>query len=554
MRPRRLLGCYRYVRLRWRLLFAAIDCLGWLLFGPARLLGRAAKLVRPAASSTSPNPEDIKRILVIQLDHLGDAVLSTGFLASLAAVYPAARLDVLAAPWNAAVFRMCPGVRRVRVLHRNRFAAGGGWNWIAALVRCAWHLRRCRYDVAIDVRGEFPHALLMWLAGARHRIGWNCGGGGFLLTQSAAFHRGRHEVLSRLALLRLLVSATEDDVAPRIRPAAKAVASVQRRLNEVGLPIAAATEPDARSGPLVVMHVGSGTQAKRWPAWHWRELLGRLIVTHNAQVVLVGVASEAHVSRQVLAGGALNNVVDWTGQLSLAELAALLARCDLFIGADSGPAHLAAAVGARTVAIFSGTNHPHQWAPWGRAVSLLCRPPACSPCHRQQCALADHPCMVGVQPGEVAAIAADHLQAAGFAAQVDFSHEASPVLVQLGDPGNSGRRRNSPDRSARADQHTVMGSKPAGTLGQEPAELEILQPIVSAFEPGGPDGQTPADAIPHDVSPSPPSTPDGKPRVYRVDGPHRIHRRAYQGRLMASDLPQRPEAGISHDNQEHGSV
>ena|GEM_PF-360287 len=554
MRPRRLLGCYRYVRLRWRLLFAAIDCLGWLLFGPARLLGQAAKLVRPAGSSTQATSEDIKRILVIQLDHLGDAVLSTGFLASLAAAYPAARIDVLAAPWNAAVFRMCPGVRRVRVLQRNRFAAGGGWNWIAALVGCAWHLRRCRYDVAIDVRGEFPHALLMWLADARHRIGWNCGGGGFLLTQSAAFHRGRHEVLSRLALLRLLVAATEDDVAPRIQPVAKAAAAVEQRLSQAGLQISAANAPAVPRGPLVVLHLGSGTQAKRWPAWHWRELLGRLIVTHNAQVVLVGVAGEAHVAKQVLAGGALNNVVDWTGQLSLAELAALLAQCDLFIGADSGPAHLAAAVGARTVAIFSGTNHPHQWAPWGRAVSLLCRPPACSPCHRQQCALADHPCMVGVQPSEVAAIAAEHLQAAGFAAQVDFSHEASPVLVQLGEPGNAGRRRHSPERPARADQHTVMDRELTETAGQTPAELEIFQPAAITGEAGEPGANTPAATILYDINPSSNNAPSDKPRVYRVDGPHRIHRRAREWRSMASDLPQRPEAGISHDNQEHGSV
>ncbi len=533
MRPRRLLGCYRYVRLRWRLLFAAIDCLGWLLFGPARLLYLAAQWLRPVASPASCR-DDVQRILVIQLDHLGDAVLSTGFLASLAAAYPAARIDVLAAPWNAAVFRMCPGVHRVRVLHQNRFA--GGWNWITALVRCAWQLRRCRYDVAIDVRGEFPHALLMWLAGARHRIGWNCGGGGFLLTQSAAYHRGRHEVLSRLALLRLLVPAQEDDVAPRIRPSAKALAAIEKRLKQAGLATADMCEPASVRGPLVVMHLGSGTQAKRWPAWHWRELLGRLIVTHNAQVVLVGVASESAIARQVLAGGALHNVVDWTGQLSLAELAALLARCELFIGADSGPAHLAAAVGGRTVAIFSGTNHAHQWAPWGRAVSVLSRPQACSPCHRRQCPLADHPCMVGVQPSEVAAVAAEHLQAVGFEALVEFNHEVSPVVLAQGNTG-PGHHRPAPASLVRADQRAVMGSAPAGTRGRGAAELEILQPAVGAAGPGAPDGSKLQAEIPCDIIAAKSRGQSGEPKRYRVDGPHRVPRRRRGGRPMASDLP-----------------
>lgn len=526
VRPRRLLGCYRYVRLRWRLLFAAIDCLGWLLFGPARLVRQALQMLRPGSSSATPVRESVKRILVVQLDHLGDAVLSTGFLASLAAAYPDARIDVLAAPWNAAVFRMCPGVRRVRVLHRNRFASGGGWNWIAALVRCAWLLRRCRYDVAIDVRGEFPHALLMWMAGARHRIGWNCGGGGFLLTKSAAFHRGRHEVLSRLALLRQLVNAGEDDVAPRVRPSAKAAAAVEARLTLAGLSVA------VPAGPLVVLHVGSGTQAKRWPAWHWRELLGRLIVAHNAQVVLVGLETESPIAGQVLAGGALDNVVDWTGKLSLAELAALLARCDLFIGADSGPAHLAAAVGARTVAIFSGTNHPHQWAPWGRAVSLLCRPPACSPCHRQQCALADHPCMVGVQPGEVAAVAAEHLQAAGFAAQVDCATEADQNIELP-------RRRRAASAPIGTDQRAMMGGASLRVLVPLPAGLETDQRRALPCGVGSPDADAPASS---------------QQAVYRIDGPHRVKRRRKTPRALASNLPLNPEAGIPHDNQEQGSV
>ena len=84
------------------------------------------------------------------------------------------------------------------------------------------------------------------------------------------------------------------------------------------------------------------------------------------------------------------------------NLAALLEQADLFAGADSGPAHLAAAVGTRTVVLFSGTNSPRQWRPWGEHVRVVRRPVDCSPCHRRTCPWREHPCMRGLRPGEVA--------------------------------------------------------------------------------------------------------------------------------------------------------
>lgn len=559
IRPRRLLGHYRYVRLRWRLLFALIDSLGWLLFGPVRLFGyvRSAAALRGKTAGLESEPP--ARILVIQLDHLGDAVLSTGFIAALGDAFPAAKIEVLAAPWNAGVFRMCPAVHRVLVLERNRFQPGGSRGWITALFRCAWQLRRRRYDLAIDVRGEFPNALLMWLAGARRRVGWNCGGGGFLLTQSVAYHRGRHEVLSRLALLKALTEAAEEDVAPRLTPGSKAAAQVAERLRFAGLPSGRAMNttsaspvnrdrieqaPAAADGemPLVVFHVGSGTHAKRWPTWHWRELLGQLIVSHRAAVVLVGQAADRAVARQVLAGGALANVVDWTGQLPLDELAALLARCDLFIGADSGPAHLAAAMGTRTIAIFSGTNHPHQWAPWGKTVRLIRRPPACSPCHRQQCPLADHPCMVDVQPDEVAALAAEHLKAAGFADLLETP--ADGQVAEWGEP--SRHAAHGPDTN-RQDVLQGDGSLPlarlpdraevsaAGSLAARWPQRSTVNPAGGAAHESGTEGASRAQPI------------------CRVDGPHRLRGMGLR-KPLASDLPSEPKAGISQESKENPSV
>jgi ADP-heptose:LPS heptosyltransferase len=79
----------------------------------------------------------------------------------------------------------------------------------------------------------------------------------------------------------------------------------------------------------------------------------------------------------------------------------LIAEAELFIGADSGPAHLAAAVGTPAIVLFSGTNRVEQWRPWGARVAVLRHEVACSPCHRQTCPWADHPCMTRLAPNEV---------------------------------------------------------------------------------------------------------------------------------------------------------
>ncbi len=87
--------------------------------------------------------------------------------------------------------------------------------------------------------------------------------------------------------------------------------------------------------------------------------------------------------------------------LTVTETTALLERADLFIGADSGPAHLAASAGTLSVVLFSGTNQPRQWRPWSRHSLTLRRRVPCQPCHQKVCPLANHPCMSGLDPDRV---------------------------------------------------------------------------------------------------------------------------------------------------------
>lgn len=379
-------GRYRYVRRRWRLLFTIVDGVGELL---AAWKSRLARLRVPAERSVEP----VRSILLVQLDHLGDALLTAAVLPDLRRRFPKSRIEVLGTPWNREVFEAAPEVDRVHLSKWNRFAGGWRPGWLLATLAWGWRLRG-RFDVAIDVRGEFPQAALVWLSGARRRVGWDCGGGGFLLTDHAEFVPGRPEIESRLTLLALLGVQPGRRLLqkrPWFDPGDDARSRMIHRLREV----------DEHRRLLIVLHIGGGSQAKRWPAAHWQELLGRITAEYDAAIVLVGSRSERHRARAITAGHPWPGVTDWTGQLSLRETAALTERADVLIGPDSGPAHLAAAIGAAAIVLFSGTNRVRQWRPWGRRVAVVRNHTICSPCHRRACPLADHPCMNGLTPEAV---------------------------------------------------------------------------------------------------------------------------------------------------------
>jgi heptosyltransferase-2 len=423
-------GRYRYSKWRWRIAVRALDALGAVVIRPWRRF------------HAPPRMEDPRRILLVQLDHLGDAVLTSPLLARLHAAYPAALIDVVASPSNREVFEADPRIHRVVLAERNWFERDRGRR---ALGSAVWHLGRSlregRYDLGVDVRGDILTVVALALAGIPRRVGWAMGGGGFLLTDVADWIPGRHEVASRLALLgrlgiaaeepaRVSVPVTDRDRAtvarrlqeawhaprsPRPAPAMQPslVASVKRtdrgpecRVGGKAAPDTTTRHDDAdwlhagRFGapaPLLAAHLGAGTAAKRWPPAHWKRLIGRFL-DDGWRVVVIGGPDDADAAAVLEPHPRLR---DWTGLMTVPETTAFLERADLFLGADSGPSHLAACAGTPSVVMFSGTNRPSQWRPWSRRSLVLKFDVPCRPCHHKVCPLADHPCMTGLDPDRV---------------------------------------------------------------------------------------------------------------------------------------------------------
>ncbi len=402
------------------MLVRAFDAVGAVLFWLWRRL-------RPIPAWRDPH-----RILIVQLDHLGDGVLTTPMLPRLRAAYPAARIDVLASLSNREVFEADPHVDRVHIAERNWFERrASAWALGSAVWRLGRRLRRHGYDLGIDVRGDVLTLLVLTLAGVPRRLGWAMGGGGFLLTDEVRWVLGRHEVESRLALLqrlgiesdepvRVAVEVTEEDrlcVGTRLRrewperstraprrtvPAAVAAERVAGSIaaRSSGRPFDPEWLHAGRFGsefPLLAVHLGAGMSAKLWPIRHWDALLGRFLADGWRVIVLGGESDRAMGQRL----SAHPNLRDWSGTLAVTETSALLERADLFIGADSGPAHLAAAAGVPSVVLFSGTNRVGQWRPYSRRSLVMRHRVACRPCYHKACPLADHPCLTGLKPDRV---------------------------------------------------------------------------------------------------------------------------------------------------------
>ncbi|MGH7156276.1 MAG: glycosyltransferase family 9 protein, partial [Acetobacteraceae bacterium] len=155
---------------------------------------------------------------------------------------------------------------------------------------------------------------------------------------------------------------------------------------------------------VVCMHPGAGNEMKQWPAEHFVALIDLLVPEFGVNVLLIGGAEETEISRQIIADvhqrAAVHSAV---GEVPLSGLARLLAECALFVGNDSGPKHIAAAVGTPTIGIHSGTVDPTEWAPVGPSAVAVARKMTCSPCYLNR--LADCPrelaCIRQLDPGAV---------------------------------------------------------------------------------------------------------------------------------------------------------
>jgi exopolysaccharide biosynthesis WecB/TagA/CpsF family protein len=369
--------------------------------------------------------KDHLTILVVKLSDIGDVLTATPALRALRKSFPAARLEVLVPPNSAPILAESPLVDDVIVFDKfqyDRPIDAFKPSSLAALVRFARDLRRQHYDCLVILHhlttrwGTLKYAALALASGAKVRAGLGNGRGWFLTHRAHDSGFGaRHEVEYWLKVVGTIGARTEDT-------------SLEIAIGENDQ-IPLLPGGGKRGGcPLVAIHPGSGgySLARRWSAEGFAQVADALVERHGARIILVGTPADG-VSK--VASLMRSEAVNLEGRTNLGQLAGILKRCDLFIGADSGVMHLAAAVGTPLVAIFGPSNH-RAWGPWprdGRHVILRADLP-CSPCsytgyrvgQREGCQTMT--CMKAITPEMVLAAAERLLQG-----NTDFQAQSSKL-------------------------------------------------------------------------------------------------------------------------------
>ncbi|MBL9079704.1 MAG: glycosyltransferase family 9 protein [Planctomycetes bacterium] len=333
----------------------------------------------PPTAATGPLPAERHlprggRALVVRLSALGDVLFALETVAALKRERPDVTVDFLVEDRFRALLDGHPQLDRVWVYPRRRRLAIPG----AVLA-----LRRQRYDVVLDVHGILKSAVHARLARAALRVG------------PAA--PGSREGAAR----------AYDLAVPMPTPVPHRADIGHRLLAAIGLsgtkaaPVVrtVAPPPDLLAeapAPRVLLHPGTSAFAefKRWPAGHFAELARRL--TARGVTTLVGFGPGEHdLAAPVLAAAPRGVPIDG-GALGLLGMAGVLAQCRVVVAADTGPLHLAAAVGARCVALFGPKDHLRYGPRAHGAVQheVLCHEVPCRPCRRRTCVTPQ--CVLGI--------------------------------------------------------------------------------------------------------------------------------------------------------------
>jgi lipopolysaccharide heptosyltransferase II len=362
----------------------------------ARHLSLAHAFESEAAQPLAPARWDwasVRKLLVIRLRSIGDTVLTTPSLVALRRFLPHTSIDILLEDWVAPVLDGSPLVDRVISVPRHSKTARA---------RIARELHRTGYDVVYNLHGGTTATLLTRASGARQRVG-------YAHYQYARLHNHvapspqeiwarptLHSAEQQLALIGWTGVPVSDRPATRLAVTEKAGRSVAAKL--------AAYKIDAEAVALI--HPAAAFETKQWPSENFARVIDEVAARGLTPVVIVAPKEKQVLDRVVQQSSA--RVIGLT-DLSLPEVTALAARAQLFVGNDSGIAHMAAAVNTPCVVVFGSSNVAH-WRPWTTNKNEVVREEMkCQPCHGYFCAEFETPQCILRVPVERVVAAIDRL-------------------------------------------------------------------------------------------------------------------------------------------------
>src|SRR3989338_1555028 len=363
---------------RWMVfLIRLIDLTGYLLAAIIKFF-----------KGTSPDNDSIKNILIFKLDHIGDVLMITPALRFLRLKYPEAYITVVVGAWSKDILTGNQDVNEILIYDAYWF---NGNRDKKLNIKNTWRfikkIRGRKFDVFYSLRGDFMGILLGSLLKIPVRIGFDNGGGGFLLTHPITPVENIHQIEQFLYAVggndsifdkKMKITVTEEE-----RNFADALI---RRHNG-----------DNRK--FVGFHIGAGYPSKLWAPEKYGVLIKRLHDDFDTRAILVGGEEDREIIAETESIIRDAGVINLAGRTNIKETAAIIERCSLFIGNDSAPVHIAAAVGTPVIVIFSAVNNPVQWKPFADNVICITKDLPCRFCEKFECE--DAKCMHMISVDEV---------------------------------------------------------------------------------------------------------------------------------------------------------
>ncbi|MGI8786889.1 MAG: lipopolysaccharide heptosyltransferase II [Pyrinomonadaceae bacterium] len=331
------------------------------------------------------------KIVVRGTNWIGDAVMQIPALRGLRRVFPAAAITLLTRSWAKGIYENANFIDEIIAFEKTE-------SKIKDAFAQAKILKKGNFDLAVLFPNSFESALVAKLSRIPRRFGYAKEGRSFLLTEAVEipeWKSQRHEAFYYLHLIAELekkffgaTTILDDELKIDLVISDERKTEAEKFLEASGVDL---------SRKIIALGVGStNSRAKRWQAENYAKLNDKLQNELNANVVLVGAKNELEISEKVCAMSEKKPVI-LTGKTDLAQAAAILNRVDLLVSNDMGLAHVAPAVGTKTLVIFGPTNEKTT-QPIGS--EIIRKNVECSPCMLRDCPI-DHRCMMRISADEV---------------------------------------------------------------------------------------------------------------------------------------------------------
>ena len=340
-------------------------------------------------------PKDFtpERILVVKLDHLGDVLLATPVFSNLRRAYPNAELHALIGAWSRVVLENHPAVNKVVEYNSPTFCRTGQPTSLRQTFQLYQKLRHQKYDLIVDLRSDWRIVSFSILGLTPKRL-----------------NRASLQVANKLGFIQF--SGTQEatrnlDVLEHAgipTPVKVATFSVSIADEEWASNFLKTYQIDTQR-PLIAIHPGSPIVLKRWMPDRYAKLGDWLIARKYAQILFVGVKAEMPIITEIQ-GLMQARAINIAGKTTLTQLASILHRCHVFIGNDSGPMHLAAAVGTPTIGLY-GPGDPTRFGPAGVRCQTIRKTSDCPPCVGTTCRFGKDGCMSEIQVTDVIQVLED---------------------------------------------------------------------------------------------------------------------------------------------------